>query len=1067
MNRIYTLRILIWCILMVAFSASNNAQTFVPVNVTGFNHDLIANGSGGANRAEATTTITFDDPATGTTSDNVLYSKNFRGNSNPSTIPPFGLPDDGIITSLNLPGAVYHLASYDQNNALVLRTQGSSGTLTLETPGVFSKIAFLGASSNGNSSFDFVLNFSDGTSFSTTFTVPDWYSGSNYAIKSIGRVYRTTLGAHVADEFNGDAENPRLYDNQLTIDPPFNTKILTSITITKTTAAGSTGIFAINGITAINAPNAPVANVATDITINSFTANWTLTSNTTEYYLDVSSNPTFSTLLPGYNNLNVGNVQSLSVTGLSNGETYYYRVRAGNIAGISASSNTIEADLIKCPSGDLFFTTQAQVDQFIIDYPKCTEIQGAVLVQAPDATDLASLTNITKIGGNLDIWNCPALNKLTGLAKLTQLGGRLVVFGCGSLTNISPLANLTSINGIISLDGNVQLNDITGILNISPGSITELYIQNNLSLSVCDYSLVCDFLKTAKPRNIANNAGECITEQSVKDACNNTSLIDGEYCSNAIDINTLFGHPIGEPHASGTYSTEGMNNIIDPAFGHECFDDDLNTIWFKFVGDGNRYAVRSNDCSAAVYKNPNGAMYAGTCDTLTAIKCHRDIWTGDIDTDINFKIELNTEVGQTYYMMVEITTSNDLIQFLNYGEFCLEVTRLDEECLVTIPDANLKAYLIANADINKNGDAEIQCEEAKQFVGEINCADLNISNMTGIDAFISLSGLDFSNNHVSSINLNKNTILESLDCSGNSLTFLDITANTELWFLNCADNNISELDLVPQYRLQEFNCSGNSITALDLSKNEILFSLNCSANKLSYLNVANGNNSGISSIDAHNNADLTCIQVDDAAFSKDKWVGTAYMFDGQQEFNEYCEPPCKNAEDIKANFLFANSACVDENVRIIEYGIFTSIADSVIFKWDFGNGETSSERDPIVTYKSAGDFKVRLTLENIECPLEITKDIMVFYCLKQANEEKISSVFPNPSLGDILLNAKLDKPGDILVNIYTPDQKVVYSRMFTNVSELAEPILLNYKGMIVVEFIYAMGIEKHKVILLH
>lgn len=119
MKKIYTIRILMACFSSLLLTTGMFSQTFVPVNVTGFNHDLIANGAGGSNRAEATTTTTFDDVRL--VGDNVLYSKDFEGNNNPDSPPPFGLPDDRVITSLNLPGAVYLLADYNQNNALILK----------------------------------------------------------------------------------------------------------------------------------------------------------------------------------------------------------------------------------------------------------------------------------------------------------------------------------------------------------------------------------------------------------------------------------------------------------------------------------------------------------------------------------------------------------------------------------------------------------------------------------------------------------------------------------------------------------------------------------------------------------------------------------------------------------------------------------------------------------------------------------------------------------------------------------------------------------------------------------
>jgi len=335
--------------LLGAFGLSSHAQTYVPISVTGFNHDLIANGAGGVNRAAATTTITFDDTNVAG-SDNVMYSKDFRGNNNPTIEPPFGLPINRVINSVNLPGASYNLASYSGSNALVLKSVGSLGTLTLGTPGVFSRIAFLGSSAQGSSSFDVTLNFSDGTNTKSSFSVPDWFFGPNFAIQGIGRVTRTEVGNQESDEFSGTAADPRLYDNQIILTAPFTSKVLTSITFQKTSVGGSTAILAINGITAINAPNAPIATAATNVNNGSFTANWIGSAGATGYFIDVSTSPTFSTQISGYNNLSVGNVLSFNITGLPNAPLYYYRVRASNAAGISASSNTIEVCLLPEPS---------------------------------------------------------------------------------------------------------------------------------------------------------------------------------------------------------------------------------------------------------------------------------------------------------------------------------------------------------------------------------------------------------------------------------------------------------------------------------------------------------------------------------------------------------------------------------------------------------------------------------------------------------------------------------------------------------------------------------------------
>ena len=64
-------------------------------------------------------------------------------------------------------------------------------------------------------------------------------------------------------------------------------------------------------------------------------------SKCNSYFLDVSTVNTFVSFVAGYNNLNVGNVTTINVTGLSSGTTYYYRVRASNSCGTSANSSAI------------------------------------------------------------------------------------------------------------------------------------------------------------------------------------------------------------------------------------------------------------------------------------------------------------------------------------------------------------------------------------------------------------------------------------------------------------------------------------------------------------------------------------------------------------------------------------------------------------------------------------------------------------------------------------------------------------------------------------------------------
>ena len=126
----------------------------------------------------------------------------------------------------------------------------------------------------------------------------------------------------------------------------FNKPVLNGQLLSIVSSGGEfwTNRLAIDGSIAIrlptNAPPAPTALAATSVGSNSFTANWTAASSATGYRLDVSTNNFFSSFLSGYQDLDVGSVLSLNVSGLNWG-TNYYRVRAYNGAGTSGNSASI------------------------------------------------------------------------------------------------------------------------------------------------------------------------------------------------------------------------------------------------------------------------------------------------------------------------------------------------------------------------------------------------------------------------------------------------------------------------------------------------------------------------------------------------------------------------------------------------------------------------------------------------------------------------------------------------------------------------------------------------------
>ena len=87
-------------------------------------------------------------------------------------------------------------------------------------------------------------------------------------------------------------------------------------------------------------PAPPVSLAATEVTNHEFTANWEVVEGTDYYVLDVATDDGFSNIVSGYQGLDVGNVTSQEVTGLSPGTEYFYRIRAitDDLTGINSET---------------------------------------------------------------------------------------------------------------------------------------------------------------------------------------------------------------------------------------------------------------------------------------------------------------------------------------------------------------------------------------------------------------------------------------------------------------------------------------------------------------------------------------------------------------------------------------------------------------------------------------------------------------------------------------------------------------------------------------------------------
>ena len=157
----------------------------------------------------------------------------------------------------------------------------------------------------------------------------------------------------------------------------------------------------------------------------------------------------------------------------------------------------------------------------------------------------------------------------------------------------------------------------------------------------------------------------------------------------------------------------------------------------------------------------------------------------------------------------------------------------------TIPDPNFEQALI---DLGIDSDGVVNGGVATDDISGItslNVYNKNISNLTGIQDFISLTYLNCNSNQLTSLDISQNTNLTDLICNYNQLTSLDVSNNTALTFLSLTGNQLTSIDVTQNTLLTAFAPSGNQLTSIDISQNTALELFQCSVNQLSTLDVSN------------------------------------------------------------------------------------------------------------------------------------------------------------------------------------------------------------------------------------
>ena len=273
---------------------------------------------------------------------------------------------------------------------------------------------------------------------------------------------------------------------------------------------------------------------------------------------------------------------------------------------------------------------------------------------------------------------------------------------------------------------------------------------------------------------------------------------------------------------------------------------------------------------------------------LDTLYCYNNQLTS-LDVSANMAL---TYLNCRYNQLIDLNISaNTLISYLNcYGN---QLTSLDVSADTALNELYFGDNQLTNIDVSANTSLIfLSCVNnqltsldvsTNTVLTTLNCNN-NLLTSLDVSANTILNDLSFSNNQLTSLNLSANTALTQLFCYNNQLTSLNLSANTALTQVFCINNQLTSLDVSANTALIQLFCDNNQLTSLDVSANTALYKLLCNYNQLTSLNVKNGNNANFLYFQATNNPNLTCINVDNAAWSTANWTN----IDSWASFSDNC-----------------------------------------------------------------------------------------------------------------------------------------------------------------------------------
>jgi hypothetical protein len=426
--------------------------------------------------------------------------------------------------------------------------------------------------------------------------------------------------------------------------------------------------------------------------------------------------------------------------------------------------HTINLSAQNCIPSAIVFSTQEQVDEFPINYPTCTIVDGSIGVTGT-VENLDSLVQLAEIGGNFFINNSSVLMDISGLENLESIGGFLKIENTNNLESLAGLENLINIGDDLEFINPhfPNLQPFSSLLTIGGG----LIIQNTNGI---------DTFNLDGLSNLTSINGDFTLNGDIQfSGFENLESISGNLNLNSLDqkTNILFSNliSIGGFFECKYSKIESINSpILDSIGGYLLIQSNIEMKSVQFnslqvINGGLTIKSNSKFCNMnfnevviingnVLFQSLNDLLYIDSLSSLKTIN-------GDFTIESNFKLKKILSIDS-------LTTVND-------------ITIKQNTVLDTISSfntlKNMDKLIVYDADVIK----------LKAFQSLVSMVDFDFKNLDNLDtirfdSLISFTGssliqLNDNLKHISFkklVSINRlfvlvNPVLEQFD-TGNNLT---------------------------------------------------------------------------------------------------------------------------------------------------------------------------------------------------------------------------------------------------------------------------------------------------------